>query len=170
MRPVKGADKIVTIHLGWLSSRPASLTPNDPAAGASNRGSGMGRNTAVEVESGGVLRRPSHGPIDMDHLDQQSLGDPGLRDEVLRLYSQMSTVYLGRIEASTSIPLLLEHLHTLKSAAAGIGAWGVRDLTKRAEDDLRAGNPVNPEHIQDIALAVADCQAFIAELVGADEV
>jgi hypothetical protein len=105
----------------------------------------------------------------MDHLDQQSLGDPGLRDEVLRLYSQMSGVYLGRIEDSTSIPLLLEHLHTLKSAASGIGAWGVRDLTKRAEDDLRAGNPVNPEYIQDIALAVADCQAFIAELVSAEE-
>lgn len=105
----------------------------------------------------------------MDHLDQQSLGDPGLRDEVLRLYAQMSGVYLGRIEDSTSVPLLLEHLHTLKSAAAGIGAWGVRDLTKRAEDDLRAGNPVNPELIQDIALAVADCQVFIADLVSAEE-
>jgi hypothetical protein len=129
----------------------------------------MGRNTAVARGSGTAPRRPSHGPIDMDHLDQQSLGDPGLRDEVLRLYSQMSGVYLGRIEDSTSIPLLLEHLHTLKSAASGIGAWGVRDLTKRAEDDLRAGNPVNPEYIQDIALAVADCQAFIAELVSAEE-
>ena len=129
----------------------------------------MARNTAVEKGSGTAFQRPSHGPIDMDHLDQQSLGDPGLRDEVLRLYAEMSSVYLGRIEGSTSVPLLLEHLHTLKSAAAGIGAWGVRDLTKRAEDDLRAGNPVNPEHIQDIAIAVADCQAFIAELVSAEE-
>jgi HPt (histidine-containing phosphotransfer) domain-containing protein len=105
----------------------------------------------------------------MDHLDQQSLGDPGLRDEVLRLYAQMSSVYLGRIEESTSIPLLLEHLHTLKSAAAGIGAWGVRDLARRAEDALRLGEPVNPEHIQEIAAAVADCQRFIAELVSAEE-
>ncbi len=105
----------------------------------------------------------------MDHLDQQSLGDPGLRDEVLRLYAQMSGVYLGRIEASTSIPLLLEHLHTLKSAAAGIGAWTVRDLAKRAEDALRTGAPVNPEHIQQIAAAVAECQAFIAKLISAEE-
>lgn len=129
----------------------------------------MGRNTAIETGSGTPLQHPSHGPIDMDHLDQQSLGDSGLREEVLRLYAEMSSVYLGRIEDSTSIPLLLEHLHTLKSAAAGIGAWGVRDLTKRAEDDLRAGNPVNPEHIQDIATAVAECQDFIAELVSAEE-
>ncbi len=129
----------------------------------------MVRNTAVESGAGAVSRDHSRAPIDMDHLDQQSLGDPGLRDEVLRLYAQMSAVYLGRIEESTSTPLLLEHLHTLKSAAAGIGAWGVRDLAKRAEDALRSGAPVNPEHIQDIAAAVADCQAFIAELVSADE-
>ena len=129
----------------------------------------MVRNTAVDAGAGSASRDLSRAPIDMDHLDQQSLGDPGLRDEVLRLYAQMSGIYLGRIEESTSIPLLLEHLHTLKSAAAGIGAWGVRDLAKRAEDALRSGAPVNPEHIQDIAAAVATCQAFIAELVSADE-
>ena len=129
----------------------------------------MASNRAVETGAGVPLQQPSHGPIDMDHLDQQSLGDPGLRDEVLRLYAQMSGVYLGRIEESTSIPLLLEHLHTLKSAAAGIGAWGVRELTKQAEDALRAGAPVNPAHIQEIASAVADCQAFIAELLSAEE-
>ena len=129
----------------------------------------MVRNTAVESGADAAPRDASRAPIDMDHLDQQSLGDPGLRDEVLRLYAQMSSVYLGRIEESTSIPLLLEHLHTLKSAAAGIGAWGVRDLAKRAEDALRSGAPVNPEHIQDIAAAVADCQQFIAELVSAEE-
>lgn len=129
----------------------------------------MVRNIAVEAGAGSASRDPSHAPIDMDHLDQQSLGDPGLRDEVLRLYAQMSGVYLTRIEESTSIPLLLEHLHTLKSAAAGIGAWGVRDLARRAEDALRAGGSVNPEHIQDIAAAVADCQAFITELLSAEE-
>lgn len=129
----------------------------------------MVRNTAVEAGGGASSRDVSHTPIDMDHLDQQSLGDPGLRDEVLRLYAQMSGVYLARIEGSTSIPLLLEHLHTLKSAAAGIGAWGVRDLAKRAEDTLRTGAPVNPDQIQDIAAAVADCQEFIAGLVSAEE-
>lgn len=125
----------------------------------------MSRNNAVETGQDAPLRDRSHTPIDMDHLDQQSLGDPGLKDEVLRLYSQMSQVYLDRLERSTSIPSLLEHLHTLKSAAAGIGAWGVRDLAKRAEDDLRAGNPVNPEHVQYIAVAVGECQDFIAGLI-----
>jgi HPt (histidine-containing phosphotransfer) domain-containing protein len=101
----------------------------------------------------------------MEHLGRQALGDPGLQDEVLRLYARMSQVYLGRIEDSTSVTALLEHLHTLKSAAAGIGAWGVRDLAKRAEDELRTGEPVNPERIEDIAIAVNECVAFIDDTV-----
>jgi HPt (histidine-containing phosphotransfer) domain-containing protein len=105
------------------------------------------------------------GPIDMVHLGRQALGDPGLQEEVLRLYSSMSQVYLGRIEDSTSVTMLLEHLHTLKSAAAGIGAWAVRDLARRTEDELRSGLPVNPERIEDIAMAVAECVAFIDRLV-----
>lgn len=88
---------------------------------------------------------------------------------MLRLYAQMSQVYLGRIEKSASTEDLLNHLHTLKSAASGIGAWSVRDLARRAEDGLHAGNPVDPEHIQDLAAAVSECQVFIAALVSASE-
>lgn len=128
----------------------------------------MARNTAVRTGTDTPLRERQP-PIDMDHLDQQSLGDPGLRDEVLRIYSDMSLSYLGRIEASTSVQSLLEHLHTLKSAASGIGAWNVRDLTRLVEDDLINGKPVSPEQIRQIAAAVADCREFIAELISADE-
>lgn len=108
-------------------------------------------------------------PIDLDHLDAQTLGDPGLKDEVLRLYSDMSAVYLQRIEDSVSVEMLIEHLHTLKSAAAGIGAWAVRDLTRVAGDELRAGKPVNPERIQDIAVAVGECRAFIAGMLRSED-
>jgi HPt (histidine-containing phosphotransfer) domain-containing protein len=108
---------------------------------------------------------PKHTPIDLDHLSRQALGDPGLTDEVLRLYATMAQVYLKRIEDSTTTSQLVEHLHTLKSAASGIGAWTVRDLAKRAEDALRSGSPVNPEHIEDIAIAVAECDEFISTLL-----
>lgn len=107
----------------------------------------------------------THRPIDLEHLSNQALGDPGLTDEVLRLYQTMALVYLQRIEDSTSTAALVQHLHTLKSAASGIGAWGVRDLAKRAEDALRAGAQVNPEHIEDISIAVAECDAFISTLI-----
>ena len=107
------------------------------------------------------------GPIDMVHLERQSLGDPGLQDEVLRLYSDMSMVYLERIETSTTVPDLLQHLHTLRSAAAGIGASTVRDLAAHAEGALRDGADVNPEWVADISEAVVECRDYIAGLVAA---
>lgn len=125
----------------------------------------MAQNKAQRAGQNAASPEPKHGAIDLDHLARQAMGDPGLADEVLRLYAQMSAIYLARIEASTTVPVLLEHLHTLKSAASGIGAWGVRDLTRRAEDELRAGAPVNPERIADIAMAVEECCTHISELV-----
>jgi HPt (histidine-containing phosphotransfer) domain-containing protein len=125
----------------------------------------MAKTTALGAEQDAPRQDRAHGPIDMEHLGRQALGDPGLQDEVLRLYARMSQVYLSRIEDSTSVSMLLEHLHTLKSAAAGIDAWGIRDLAKRAEDELRSGEPANPERIEDIAVAVAECVAFIDGMV-----
>jgi hypothetical protein len=125
----------------------------------------MVKSTALEAGMEAPRQGRAHSPIDMEHLGRQALGDPGLQEEVLRIYAQMSAVYLQRLEASNSVPSLLEHLHTLKSAAAGIGAWGVRDLAGRAADELRAGQPVNPERIDDIAMAVAECSDYIAGLI-----
>lgn len=125
----------------------------------------MARNNVVEAGQDGVARELTGAPIDMVHLDQQSLGDPGLKEEVLRLYSQMSGVYFSRIEQSKSAEDLARHLHTLKSAAAGIGAWHVRDLAKYAEDALREGHPVNADHIRAVGAAVAECQDFITGLI-----
>ena len=125
----------------------------------------MVKSTALDVGQNAPRKDRAHGPIDMEHLGRQALGDPGLQDEVLRLYARMSQVYLSRLEGSTTVPMLIEHLHTMKSAAAGIGAWGVRDLAKQAEDELRSGHPVNPEWIEDIAIAVAECISFIDGMV-----
>ena len=129
----------------------------------------MVKSTARDAEHDASPLDLAHGPIDMEHLAQQSLGDPGLQEEVLRLYARMSQVYLSRIEGSTSPETLLEHLHTMKSAAAGIGAWRVRDLARQAEEELRSGQPVNPERVEDIAMAVAECITFIDGLVMSED-
>lgn len=124
--------------------------------------------TALDAGQGLLRQNRHNGPIDLEHLSRQALGDPGLTDEVLRLYASMSRVYLDRIESSTNVPGLIEHLQTLKSAAAGIGAWGVRDLARTAEDELRLGLPVNPERIDDIAMAVEECSVYISGLLSVD--
>ena len=50
-------------------------------------------------------------------------------------------------------------------AAAGIGAVAIRDLSQLAEQELRAGMPVNPERIDDIEMAVVECSAWIEDLL-----
>ena len=109
-------------------------------------------------------------PIDMEHLSRQTLGDPGLEEEVLRLFDQMSHAYYERLEVSTSIDELLRNLHTLKGAAAGVGAFALAELARVAEAELRAGGPVNPERIDDLEMAIVECSTWIeARLAEADE-
>jgi HPt (histidine-containing phosphotransfer) domain-containing protein len=120
-----------------------------------------GDNTAKAVSQDAPAQEIRR-PIDMDFLSRQTLGDPGLEQEVLRLFDQMSHVYYERIETSTSLDELLRNLHTLRGAAAGIGAVGLADLARAAEEELRDGAPVNPERIEDLAVAVQELSAFIA--------
>jgi HPt (histidine-containing phosphotransfer) domain-containing protein len=106
-------------------------------------------------------------PIDMEHLSRQTLGDPGLELEVLRLFDEMSHVYYDRLENSTTVPDLLRNLHTLKGAAAGVGAFGLAELARVAETELREGAPVNPERIDDLNIAVQEVSAFISQRIKA---
>lgn len=111
-----------------------------------------------------AVKRPQR-PIDMAHLAKQALGDWGIEVEVLRMFDEMVTMYFDRLESSQTVAELTMHLHTINGAAAGIGAWTLRDLAKTAEGELRAGKPVNPERIDDIGMAVEEVRTFIAELL-----
>lgn len=112
---------------------------------------------------------PVHGPIDLRFLSAQTMGDPGLELEVLRLFDEMSHVYYGRLETSTSEADLLANLHTLRGAAAGIGAFGLAELARVAETALREGAPVNPEQIEDLGVAVEEVSTYIAHRIEASE-
>jgi len=104
-------------------------------------------------------------PLDLAHLDAQTLGDPGLREEVLRLYANMSGVYLARIQSAANPIEQLSHLNTLKSAAAGVGATQVFESTRIVEDAMRRGQAVEPAQLLAIATAVAECQDYIRSLI-----
>ena len=127
-----------------------------------------GDNTAKAAEFE-ALKPEIRRPIDMEHLSRQTLGDPGLEEEVLRLFDQMSHAYYERLEVSTTVEELLRNLHTLKGAAAGVGAFALAELARVAEQELREGAPVNPERIDDLALAVQEVSAFIGDRLRTDE-
>ena len=101
------------------------------------------------------------GPIDLEFLGRQTLNDQGLEQEVLRLFDEMSHTYFERLEKSTNVPDLMRNLHTLRGAAAGVGAFALAELARFAENELREGGPVNPERIDDLDMAVQEVSAFI---------
>lgn len=127
-----------------------------------------GENTAKVVTFEAPKQEIRH-PIDMDHLSRQTLGDPGLELEVLRLFDAMSHTYYARLEGSTNVDELLRNLHTLKGAAAGVGAFGLAELARVAEAELRDGAPVNPERIDDLSVAVEEVSSFIGDRIRAAE-
>ncbi len=109
-----------------------------------------------------------HRPIDMVHLSRQTLGDPGLEAEVLRLFDQMVRVYFGRLEASAGSEDQLRHLHTIKGAAAGVGAFSLAQLARAAEDEVRDAGGLTPERIADLGIAVQEVSGFIAQMLPAE--
>ena len=119
----------------------------------------------LRVLSGAKSRQS---PIDMVHLAKQALGDPGLELEVLRLFDTTLQVNFARLESSTTVDEVLRHLHAIKGASAGVGANRVADLAATAEAELREGRPVNPERIDDIEMAIAECRGFIAAVLEAN--
>lgn len=107
----------------------------------------------------------SREPIDVTHLLQQTAGDRGVLIEVLTLYCTMAPRYLAKIENSDSLTVLAEGLHTLKSAAAGIGAWLVQERVRDIEMALAAGQTLDPEWIDDLSVAVAEGVRFAGLLL-----
>ncbi len=85
------------------------------------------------------------------------------------MFNDATRVYYGRLERSTNVEELLRHLHTLKGAALGVGARAIAELAAAAESDLKGGLPVNPEQIDDLGMAIAECSAFIESMLDKDE-
>jgi HPt (histidine-containing phosphotransfer) domain-containing protein len=118
------------------------------------------------AEAGGAvhsdMRRTAARPIDMMHLAKQALGDPSLEVEILRTFSERIGRHFSGLESATSVPDLLHHLHTLKAASVGVGAWSLAEHAHIMNEELLSGTPIDPELIEDIRIAVAEVQAFIA--------
>lgn len=105
------------------------------------------------------------GPIDRIHLARQTLGDQSLALEVLHMYDEMAATYYSRLETSTNRNDLMVNLHALKGSSMGVGAFRLAELARTAEDELKAGMPVNPERVEDIGIAVAEVRHFIAGML-----
>lgn len=111
-------------------------------------------------------KSPSSRPIDLVHLSKQSLGDPGLEDEILHMYDQMVLNQMSRIREAVDVDDVLFCLHGLKGASAGVGANNVAALAKAAEDEMHANNVLSHECLADLRMGVEEVRYYVAELLG----
>lgn len=121
----------------------------------------------VSVRAGETLaQEPAHyRPIDLVHLAKQTLGDRGLELEILRLFDQSSkTLYQRLVDAQTREERVL-NMHSLKGAAAGIGAYTIADIARGGEAALNETGKVDPEVLSDLGVAVEEVSVFIADLL-----
>ena len=81
---------------------------------------------------------PGGGPIDFDHLQRMTLGDAGIEQEVLRMFSAQSAMLVQTLTAMPSDAGALAH--TLKGSARAIGAFSVADAAERLETVLAGGS------------------------------
>jgi hypothetical protein len=111
------------------------------------------------------IKRPVARPIDMMHLTKQALGDAGLEGEILRNFDGIVAAHFGHLEGSGTVPELLHHLHIIRGASVGVGAWALAEHAHVMETELNEGEPVNPERVDDIHFAVEEVRAFVAHRI-----
>jgi len=111
------------------------------------------------------LIRSERRPIDLVHLAKQSLGDPGLEEEILRMFDQVAQIYVQRIGESRVCEEVLADLHALKGASMGVGAAGIAAMAKAGEDEAKKNGSLSAETLSDLEIAVEEARAFIAQLL-----
>lgn len=104
-------------------------------------------------------------PIDLVHLARQTMGDQMLEQEVLRMFERQVNVYFERVRATHDHYELELGLHTLRSASVGIGATALADIVRGAERELAEVGRVDPETLDDMAMAVSEVSAYILNLI-----
>ncbi len=128
----------------------------------------MAQRAYIDAALPAATQKPMR-PVDLVHLAKQCLGDENLELEILRLFDTTISTYFGRLKLATNFDDLAINLHSIKGAAAGVGAWGVSDLASALEKDLKGGRPLAPEKIEDLGIAVEEVRDFIARMLANGE-
>jgi HPt (histidine-containing phosphotransfer) domain-containing protein len=71
--------------------------------------------------------------IDLDYLRRFTMGNTELEEEVLRLFSDHSPLYLEQLRNATTAKAWGEAAHTIKGSAASIGARRLSSIAEMVE-------------------------------------
>ena len=106
-----------------------------------------------------MARRDIQGFVDFGHLEAYLQNDAAIIDEVLGLFQQQADIWEPMLDPSQ--PGWRDAAHTLKGAAAGIGADEVRDRAEAVEKGEAEGADLRiAARIDAIARALMDVAAY----------
>lgn len=71
-------------------------------------------------------------PIDLDHLQRQTMGDPTLEVEVLQLFARQARCCMHEMEAGEASTIVAT-AHKLRGAASAVGALQISSAAEQLE-------------------------------------
>ena len=100
------------------------------------------------------------GPVDLDHLERQTMGNRVLANEVLELFLGHSTAVLARLRTAATARDRREAAHALVGSARGVGAFAVAGLASHVEHDAAPDVDLEP-----LEAEVAAARRFILDFL-----
>lgn len=111
-----------------------------------------------------MARRDLSGAVDFTVLDRMTGGDDAISEEVLGLFVQQAGMWSPMLDAR--IEGWRDAVHTLRGAAAGIGAGELAEVCQAAESAEKAVAPAALDHVRTaLDVALADVAAWRHELM-----
>ena len=107
-----------------------------------------------------MAMRDITGAVDFAYLETYTMNDAGIIEEVLRLFQQQCELWTPLLD--TSHEGWRDAAHTLKGAAAGIGAQRLADLAGDAEKGDAEGGAGRLERVKtEMNAALHDVAAYL---------
>lgn len=111
-----------------------------------------------------MARRDLSGAVDFAVLERMTGGDDAVSEEVLELFVQQAAMWSQMLDVREEG--WRDAVHTIRGAAAGIGAETLAQACATAEAADRAGAPPLLERVRDaLDTALADVAAYRHELM-----
>ena len=111
-----------------------------------------------------MSRRDLSGAVDFSVLDRTTAGDDGVAEEILGLFVQQAEMWSQMLDAR--IEGWRDAVHTIRGAAAGIGAGELAAVCAEAEGAEKDVAPAKLDHVRDaLQQALADVAAWRHELM-----
>lgn len=104
--------------------------------------------------------------FDPSFLDAYTGGDTGIRNQVLEMFLDQAALLLERLDdARGDAKAWHAAAHSLKGCASGVGANGIADLARLAEQRAAGPEDIYDKTLRDLRTALAQTSDQVRELL-----